>query len=66
MLKALGRFLNAPRENFHRAELTVAERASQIAEYAKLAKEKRDADKTAQVAWKVGAQKAAAPTQVAP
>jgi ParB-like chromosome segregation protein Spo0J len=31
-------------ENLHRAELTVAQRAEQIAEYARLAKEKRDAD----------------------
>jgi ParB-like chromosome segregation protein Spo0J len=31
-------------ENLHRAELTVAQRAEQVAEYARLAKEKRDAD----------------------
>ena len=33
-------------ENLHRAELTVAERAAQIAEYARFAKEKRESEKT--------------------
>jgi len=36
-------------ENLFRAELTVGQRAEQIAEYANLAKEKRDAEKPAQV-----------------
>jgi len=37
-------------ENLHRAELTVAERSAQIAEYARLAKEKRESKKVVQVA----------------
>jgi hypothetical protein len=36
-------------ENLHRAELTALERAEQITEYAGLAKEKREADKAAQL-----------------
>jgi ParB family transcriptional regulator, chromosome partitioning protein len=40
-------------ENLHRAELTVAERAAQIAEYARLSKEKRDAAVLAQLAPKL-------------
>jgi ParB family chromosome partitioning protein len=37
-------------ENLFRAELTVSQRAEQVAEYAKLAAEKRDAEKPGQVA----------------
>jgi ParB-like chromosome segregation protein Spo0J len=37
-------------ENLHRAELTVAERAAQIAEYARLAKEKLESEKVVQLA----------------
>jgi ParB-like nuclease domain len=37
-------------ENLFRAELTVGQRAEQVAEYAKLAAEKRDAEKPGQVA----------------
>jgi hypothetical protein len=37
-------------ENLFRAELTVGQRAEQVAEYAKLVAEKRDAEKPAQVA----------------
>jgi ParB-like chromosome segregation protein Spo0J len=37
-------------ENLHRSELTVAQRAEQVAEYAELAKQKREAEKPAQVA----------------
>jgi ParB family transcriptional regulator, chromosome partitioning protein len=39
-------------ENLHRAELTVAERAAQITEYARLSQEKRDAAVLVQVAPK--------------
>ena len=37
-------------ENLHRAELTTIQRAEQVAEFVRLAKEKREADKPAQVA----------------
>ena len=42
-------------ENFlHRAELTVAERATQIAEYAKLVKEKRDEEEETRILAQLG------------
>jgi ParB-like chromosome segregation protein Spo0J len=37
-------------ENLHRAELTVAQQSEQVAEYPELAKQKRDAEKPAQIA----------------
>jgi ParB family transcriptional regulator, chromosome partitioning protein len=37
-------------ENLHRAELTVAERAAQITEYARLSQQKRESEKVVQVA----------------
>lgn len=41
-------------ENLHRAELTVAERATQIAEYAKLVKEKRDEEEETRISAQLG------------